>query len=386
MKENKMRFHMRTLLCFILCLGIVSSQAIGQEPDNNDPKWEKVLELIEQAPLAIEEFEKEHGHYVEVNGFKLHYLEWSGPSPDAPVLIWMPGGSSTAYELMGFAPYIIQAGYRVISVDVRGHGRTQITDFDFTIYDCADDIIALMDHLKIDKAVIGGFSMGGYIAAAVYHDYKDRVEALVLEEGGHMTIQKAWDILVDIKKDVGDDQSLFKGAESPDAPTEFDTLQDYLKVALRPRFNASVNITMDIILVYASMMKKKDNGKWGSAIDGDKVFGPLGENTCKSAHQRPFTVSLGYYLTKVVFRKLTVPVLLIEGDEHLLLSREEVEKYGFNDVSDGPWLAQRYPKLVHRVVYERAGHTTKFERPADFLRDVLEFLGSLKKNSGVVKP
>jgi pimeloyl-ACP methyl ester carboxylesterase len=292
----------------------------------------------------------------------------------------MHGGSSTAYELLGFAPYLTEAGYRVISVDVRGHGRTVINDFDFTIYDCADDIIELMDHLKIDKAVIGGFSMGGYIAAAVYHDYKERVEALVLEEGGHMTIQKAWDILVDIKKDVGDDKSLFKGGEGPDTTKEFDTLQDYLKVAVKPLFKASVNITKDIILVYASMMRWKDNGKWERAINSDKVFGPLGENTCRSAHQRPFTVSLGYYLTKVVFRKLTVPILLIEGDEHLLLSREEVDKYGFNDVSDGPWLAQRYPTLVQRVVYERAGHTTKFERPADFLRDVLKFLDTLKKN------
>jgi pimeloyl-ACP methyl ester carboxylesterase len=237
-----------------------------------------------------------------------------------------------------------------------------------------------MDHLKIDKATIGGFSMGGYIAAAVYHDYRERVEGLVLEEGGHMTIQKAWDILVDIKKDVGDDKSLFKGGELDEAPSEFDTLQDYLKVAVQPLFKTSANITMDIILIYASMMEKKENGKWGRAIDGDKVFGPLGENTCRSAHQRPFTVSLGYFQTKIVFRKLTVPVLLIEGDEHLLLSREEVEKYGFNDVSDGPWLAQRYPSLVRRVVYERAGHTTKFERPADFLRDVLEFLGNLKKS------
>jgi pimeloyl-ACP methyl ester carboxylesterase len=382
MRENKMKSIILTTLCFIFCFGTISSVIVAQEKETVDPKWEKVLELIEKAPSAIKEFEKNHGHYAEMNGFKLHYLEWAGPSPNSPVLIWMPGGSSTAYEILGFAPYITEAGYRVISVDVRGHGRTQITDFDFTIYDCADDIIQLMNHLKIDKAVIGGFSMGGYIAAAVYHDYKDRVEALLLEEGGHMTIQKAWDILVDIKKDVGDDESLFKGAESPDAPSEFDTLEEYLKVALRPRFNASTNITMDTILVYASMMKQKDNGKWGYAIDGDKVFGPLGENTCRSAHQRPFTVSLGYYITKVVFRKLSVPVLLIEGDEHLLLSREEVEKYGFNDVSDGPWLAQRYPKLVRRVVYKGAGHTTKFERPADFLRDVLEFLSGLKKDKG----
>ncbi len=375
-----MKIIIHTILCCIFCLGIFNSSIVAQEKEDVDPKWEKVKKKKKKAPTAIEKFEQEYGRYVEMNGFKLHYLEWSGPSPDAPVLIWMPGGSSTAYELLGFAPYFAQAGYRVISVDVRGHGRTQITDFNFTTYDCADDIIQLMDHLKIDKAVIGGFSMGGYIAAAVYHDYRDRVEALVLEEGGHMTIQKAWDILIDIKKDVGDDQSLFKGTESADAPTEFDTLQDYLTVAVKPLFKASANITMDYILFYASMMKQKDNGKWGRAIDGDKVFGPLGENTCRSAHQRPFTVSLGYYLTKVVFRKLTVPVLLIEGDEHLLLSREEVDKYGFNDISDGPWLAKRFPTLVQRVVYERAGHTTKFERPADFLRDVLEFLSRLKKN------
>ena len=48
---------------------------------------------------------------------------------------------------------------RVITYDLRGHGRTDVGDGQYTIELFADDLIALLDHLNIAKTVVCGFSM-----------------------------------------------------------------------------------------------------------------------------------------------------------------------------------------------------------------------------------
>jgi pimeloyl-ACP methyl ester carboxylesterase len=72
--------------------------------------------------------------------------------------------------------------YKVITYDARGHGQSSMPD---TIpYSYADDLAALMDYLKIEKAVVVGHSMGGTPAFFYTFNHPDRVLALVLAEGG----------------------------------------------------------------------------------------------------------------------------------------------------------------------------------------------------------
>lgn len=55
------------------------------------------------------------------------------------------------------------AGFRVICPDLRGFGESDAPDGPYTMEIFADDTVALMDHLGIEQAVVGGMSMGGYI-------------------------------------------------------------------------------------------------------------------------------------------------------------------------------------------------------------------------------
>lgn len=72
--------------------------------------------------------------------------------------------------------------YRVITYDARGHGQSSVPD---TIpYSYTEDLAALLDYLKIEKAVVVGHSMGGTPAFFYALDYPDKVLALVLAEGG----------------------------------------------------------------------------------------------------------------------------------------------------------------------------------------------------------
>jgi 3-oxoadipate enol-lactonase len=67
-----------------------------------------------------------------------------------------------------------------IVYDVRGHGSSDVGDGHFTIELFVDDLIALLDHLAIEKAVICGISMGGYIALRAIERHAKRIGGLIL--------------------------------------------------------------------------------------------------------------------------------------------------------------------------------------------------------------
>jgi 3-oxoadipate enol-lactonase len=72
--------------------------------------------------------------------------------------------------------------YRLIAYDIRGHGNSDAGTEDFTIDLFVSDLIGLMDGLKIDRAILCGLSMGGYIALSAMEKYKERFDALILAD------------------------------------------------------------------------------------------------------------------------------------------------------------------------------------------------------------
>ena len=76
--------------------------------------------------------------------------------------------------------------YRVISWDIRGHGQTDTPDdpAQYSLPLTVADIHALLGHLGIERAVIGGLSLGGYVTLAFYLAHPEMVEALVICDSG----------------------------------------------------------------------------------------------------------------------------------------------------------------------------------------------------------
>jgi pimeloyl-ACP methyl ester carboxylesterase len=71
--------------------------------------------------------------------------------------------------------------YRVIAPDLRGFGHSSETDGEAVTMDqYAADLKSLLDSVNVKQAVVGGISMGGYIALAFYAQYADRVKGLIL--------------------------------------------------------------------------------------------------------------------------------------------------------------------------------------------------------------
>ncbi|NMN95873.1 alpha/beta fold hydrolase [Antrihabitans stalactiti] len=102
----------------------------------------------------------------------------AGPSSSIPVVL-LHGWTWTAD--LNFADVFVplSRAHRVIAPDLRMHGRG-VRDGGFTLTDAGDDVIALLDVLGIEHAILCGYSMGGGIAADVVARYPDRVVGTVI--------------------------------------------------------------------------------------------------------------------------------------------------------------------------------------------------------------
>ncbi|GAB4549698.1 MAG: alpha/beta hydrolase [Anaerolineae bacterium] len=107
----------------------------------------------------------------------LHY--WLTGPQNRPMLIFTHG--ATADHLM-FEPQIAEFAkdYRILVHDVRGHGESRPLNVPFSLEDCADDLLAMLDALEVKDAVMIGQSMGGLIAQRLYLKAPARVQAMVI--------------------------------------------------------------------------------------------------------------------------------------------------------------------------------------------------------------
>lgn len=114
---------------------------------------------------------------AELNGTYLHYADQG--KQDGPVLV-LSNSLGTDLRIWDDVVARLSSTYRLITYDKRGHGLSGIGDQLYDIDLHTRDLLALMDHLHIDRAVICGLSVGGMIAQHIAARAPDRVSGLIL--------------------------------------------------------------------------------------------------------------------------------------------------------------------------------------------------------------
>jgi pimeloyl-ACP methyl ester carboxylesterase len=77
--------------------------------------------------------------------------------------------------------HAIESTHRLITPDLRGHGESSAPEGVYTMDEMADDVVELLDQLKIDQPIVlGGLSMGGYVALSLVCRHPSRVRGLML--------------------------------------------------------------------------------------------------------------------------------------------------------------------------------------------------------------
>lgn len=113
------------------------------------------------------------------DGCPLHY--WSFGEPAGP-LVLLTHGAGLDHELWRDSLAALGERYHVITWDVRGHGLSRPMGTRFSVATAVDDMIAVLDAVGAQEAVLVGQSMGGNLAQELVRRRPDRVRALVLAE------------------------------------------------------------------------------------------------------------------------------------------------------------------------------------------------------------
>lgn len=109
------------------------------------------------------------------------FVREAGPSDtDLPVVL-LHGWTLNADLNFAGVYARLSAHHRLVAPDVLGHGRSARAEGDWKLRDASDGVIALLDHLRIDRAIIVGFSMGGVMSVDLAHRYPDRVAGIVVQ-------------------------------------------------------------------------------------------------------------------------------------------------------------------------------------------------------------
>lgn len=115
--------------------------------------------------------------FAPVNGLKMYYeIHGSGE----PVLLLHGAFMAISGEWKDLVDELAKT-HKVIAVEMQGHGRTADIDRDITFENLADDAAALLDHLKIERADVVGYSLGGGTAIqfAIAHPQKVRKAVII---------------------------------------------------------------------------------------------------------------------------------------------------------------------------------------------------------------
>ncbi len=323
---------------------------------------------FEKTKAEFVKFEATHGHYIQTNHVKMHYLSWGKPT--GKTLVWVHGTYSNGYEFFGFADSLVKQGYYVIAIDYYGHGFTPIPDKEVSIYSVGDDIKFLLDRLQVKKAVIGGWSRGGSVATAFYDTYPDYVSGLILEDGGSVA------------------------AATTDSKLSIDSLTAKYTIIIEASatfFGRAYESEFDAVKGTCGFEKKGDMfwalgafkknsaGKYAISPEIAELIGMSGLDEYLTVFYRPFAskklFGSSYILLnpKMIYRNLNVPMLILDP----------VSEYDEYQVEEENAALQKLHAnyVVHRI-YKNTSHALKSERPDEFLKDVILFLSNLKNFRG----
>jgi pimeloyl-ACP methyl ester carboxylesterase len=256
-----------------------------------------------------------HEGYANVPGARIFYRD-TGGSGVPVILLHAATGSSRVWEYQ--FPSFVAAGYRVIAFDRRGWGRTESNTGESQPGTAADDLLGLVDQLRLDRVHVVGTAAGAFVALDFALAYPQRVRSLVIANsiGG-----------------VQDAEFLELGRRL--RPPQFDALPPEIR-ELGPSYRAA---------------NPDGTARW---VELEKISRPSGSPMPAQPLRNRITFAL--------LETIQAPTLLVTGDADLYAPPPIIELF-----------ASRIKGSEVEIIPE-AGHSAYWEKPDLFNRVVLDFL------------
>ncbi|HJU65767.1 MAG TPA: alpha/beta hydrolase, partial [Gemmatimonadaceae bacterium] len=250
-------------------------------------------------------------------GIRLSYAEQGDPA--APAVILLHGWSDSWFSYSPVLSELAKVAH-VYSVSMRGHGESDGPTTGYTMPQMAADVVAFMDAVGLERAVVVGHSLGSLVAQHVAASVPARVTKLVLVGG-------VYDSRDETMKEMQKQVYGFRDEVPVDYIREFQ-----LATLHNP-------VPDDFLATVIEESRKHPLHAWrgvADALNSDEAPAKLG--------------------------RITAPTLLIWGDQDAFFKRDQ---------QDALIAAIRGAKLL---VYENTGHAVHWERPERFAKDVVAFL------------
>ena len=130
--------------------------------------------------------------FADINGTIIHYC-FDGPEQGPVVML----SNSLASDLAMWTfqvPVLVEAGYRILRYDTRGHGQSAVPEGPYSIEMLTTDAVGLLDGLGLNKVHFCGLSMGGMISQMLGTQYGNRLISLTLSStAAYMAPKEIWD-------------------------------------------------------------------------------------------------------------------------------------------------------------------------------------------------
>jgi 3-oxoadipate enol-lactonase len=141
--------------------------------------------------------------FAAINGQRIYFEDTGG---DGPVVV-LGHGFLMDHEMFVHQVAALRDQYRVITWDERGFGLTESDGRPFSYWDSAADCLGLMDHLGIDRAVVGGMSQGGFLSLRAALTAPEKVRGLILLDTAsvaeHPEVAAGYQQMIDTWASVG---------------------------------------------------------------------------------------------------------------------------------------------------------------------------------------
>ena len=294
----------------------------------------------------LSEYINEESEFLDLPmGANVHYRDEG--NPDGPVIVLIHGGFGSLHNWEFWVPYLEQ-GYRIITMDLPGHGLTGRVKDDFYPRPAAVRLVEeLLAELKVDRFTIGGHSYGGGIALEYALRHPEQIDALILvgsegvpPEGGYPVEDTFFEEYA-TQDEALSDKSLSFGEV---LLTKFSSPW-VVEEALKGIFGDPSQVTPEMARWYGRITRHQ----------GNRYAQVLGFRQAAA-----FTNSKEDLAPRM--DEITQPVLLLFGDKDILTPPEVAERFH-----------QLLPNSTLKM-YQGVGHMTQMEVTEQTAQDVLSFL------------
>lgn len=251
-------------------------------------------------------------------GIHMHVAEM-GDAAGVPIIL-LHGYSDSWFSFSNVLP-LIPKTYRVFALDLRGHGMTDKPATGYGMDEMAEDVVAFMKHYGLENATVIGHSAGGYVAQHVAAAAPERVARLGLI--ATTTTPQAI-------TGISDFDAFVRGLSDP-VPADF--IRDFQTSTIyRP-------LPADFVSRVVDESSRLPAHVWRGVMNGMLAMEPISG-----------------------LAGAGIPTMVLWGDKDTLMPRREQEAF-----------VRMFPNVVFKV-YRETGHALHWERPDEFVRDLVAFV------------